>query len=204
MLAAAKDQRGPLTGWDMYPEQINWLCNDATRRVSPNAIMNVDHLDIYTVSDSTRNMHSAGTGKNRNITRVSEIHTKHCTVDAESGATAHVLIKHIIEAGDLMMKRNNGCAPLAGTMFRVAWNLNEVFENEKLILGDYDDVMRMGLKLLLGGMALGGAAKQCFPRSVFVVGGSSANWETRGEFDWCASCSRLVGINDRRTHCVHW
>jgi hypothetical protein len=51
------------------------------------------------VSDSARKMHSAGTGKHRDISRELEIHNKHCAVNAESGGTAHVLIKHIIGPG---------------------------------------------------------------------------------------------------------
>jgi hypothetical protein len=66
MLAAAQDLIGPLCGWDMHLEQINWLCNEATHHVSPNAIMKVDDLDIYTVSDSTHSMHGLGKkGTNR-------------------------------------------------------------------------------------------------------------------------------------------
>jgi hypothetical protein len=61
MLVAACGIIGPFSGWDMQLEQVNWLCNDETHHASPNAIMKVDDLDIYTVSDSTRNM--TGTGK---------------------------------------------------------------------------------------------------------------------------------------------
>jgi hypothetical protein len=78
---------------------------------------------------------------------------------------------------------------LAGAMLHVTWNLDEVFKNDKL--GDYDDIIHMGLKILLDGMALGEAAKQCFSRSVFVAGGSSTNWNARKEFDWRVSCARL-------------
>jgi hypothetical protein len=149
-----------LSGWDMYPEQINWLRNDATRRVSPNAIMRVDDLDIYTVSDSTRDMRSLGkSANNRDIEKELELRNEHCKVDAESGATANILIKHIIEAGEVMKIRNNGGPPLAGTMLHVTWNLNEVFE-DKLILGDYNDIMQVGLKLLLDGMAQYRSLKQ--------------------------------------------
>jgi hypothetical protein len=62
MLVAAREIVGPHSGWDMRVEQINWLRNDGTHQMSPNAILRVDDLDIYTVSDSTRNM--MGTGKN--------------------------------------------------------------------------------------------------------------------------------------------
>jgi hypothetical protein len=46
VLVAAQGIIGPLAGWDMYPEQINWLRNVDTHRVSPNAIAKVDDLDI--------------------------------------------------------------------------------------------------------------------------------------------------------------
>jgi uncharacterized glyoxalase superfamily metalloenzyme YdcJ len=75
--------------------------------------MKVGHLDIYAVSDSTRKMRSAGDGKSRNIFKELEQRNKHCTVDAESGATRRDLIEAIIEAGDTMMKKNNGGPPLA-------------------------------------------------------------------------------------------
>jgi hypothetical protein len=68
MLAAAQELIGPLSGWDMHPEQINWLCNEATHHVSPNAIVEVDDPDIYAVSDSTHSVRGLGeNGKNRDI-----------------------------------------------------------------------------------------------------------------------------------------
>jgi hypothetical protein len=194
MLAAPQDLIGPLCGWDMRPEQINWLCNEATRHVSPNAIMKVNDLDIYAVSDSTRSTRGLGKkGTNRDIKLgLDQCNTQgFCKVIADPGATADILIKRIIEAGDLMMKKNNGGPPLAGTVLHVTWNLNEVFKGDKLILGTYNEIMQIGTKLFLDGFALGETAKRCFPRSVFVIGGASANWETTKEFDWYASCSQL-------------
>jgi hypothetical protein len=192
MLAAAQEQRAPLTGWDMCPEQINWLCNNPTCQLSPNTIMKVRHLDIYTVSDSTRSMHPAGSQKTkcRNIALELEEHNKHCRVTVKPGGAQTDLLKAIIEAGDAVKK--NGGSPLAVTMLHVTWDLNEVFDGAgNVILGDYDANLQMGLKLLLGGMALGEAAKQYFPRSVIVAGGCSTNWKARKELDFFASCARL-------------
>ena len=112
-------------------------------------------------------------------------------MDAYSGATADVLIDRIILAGKSMMKKNNGRPPLAGTVLRVTWNLNEVFEDKELILGNYDDIMKMGMELFLDGLALDETAERCFPRAVFVIGGTSTNWKTSKEYDWYASCAQL-------------
>jgi hypothetical protein len=101
------------------------------------------------------------------------------------------LINRIAEVGDLMMKKNDGGPPLAGTVLHVTWNLNEVFEGEELILGAYNEIMQMGAKLFLEGLALGETAKRCFPRAVFVGGGTSANWETTKEYDWYVSWAQL-------------
>jgi hypothetical protein len=68
-------------------------------------------------------------------------------------------------------------------VLHVTWNLNEVFKG--------NEIMQMGMKLFLNGLVLGETAKRCFPRSVFVIGGTSTNWETTKEYDWCASCSQL-------------
>jgi hypothetical protein len=159
---------GSFAGWDMHPEQINWLCNDDTHRVSPNAIVKVDDLDIYAVSESTHNMHGPGkNGKKRDIKEELKqcVAEGSCEVIAYSGATADMLIDRIIEVGNLMTKKNYGRQPLAGT----------VFEDKKLLLGNYDDIMKMGMKLFLDGLALGETAKRCFSRAVFVIGGTSTN-----------------------------
>jgi hypothetical protein len=113
-------------------------------------------------------------------------------VDAYSGATADVLIDRIIEAGKLIMKKNNGRQPLAGAVLHVTWNLNEVFRNDHtLILGSYDDIMNMGVEIFLDGLALGETAKRWFSRTVFVIGGSSANWKTSNKYSWYASSAQL-------------
>jgi hypothetical protein len=104
MLVAAHEIIGPSSGWDMRIEQINWLCNDETHHVSPNAIMQVDDLDIYTVSDSTRNMTGAGkSGKKQNIEEElrQRVKSGSCKVDAYSGAMADVLIDRIIVAAKI-------------------------------------------------------------------------------------------------------
>jgi hypothetical protein len=194
MLVAARGIIGPFAGWDMHLEQVNWLCDDETHHVSPNAIMKVDDLDIYTVSDSTHTMTGAGkSGKKRDIKEELKqcVTEGSCEVVAYSGATADMLIDRIIEAGNLMTKKNDGRQPLAGTVLHVAWNLNEVFKDKKLILGDYDDIMKMGMKLFLDGLDLGETAKRWFPRAVFVAGGTSTNWKTSNKYDWYASSAQL-------------
>jgi hypothetical protein len=164
--------------------------------MSPGAIMGVDDLDIYTVSDSTRNM--VGTGKatkKRNIQEELKLLVENgsCNVDAYSGATADVLIERIIVAGKAMKKKNNGRPPLAGTVLHVAWNLNEVFRKDKrsFILGSYDDITKMGMTMFIDGLALGETAERWFPRTVFVVGGSADNWKTSYKYNWCASAAEL-------------
>jgi hypothetical protein len=93
MLAAAQGIIGPLCGCDM--------------RVSPNAIVKVGDLDIYAVSDSTHSVHGLGkNGKNQDIKRVLEQCCTQCDCEviAHPGATADMLIDHVTEVGDLMMK----------------------------------------------------------------------------------------------------
>jgi hypothetical protein len=54
MMASGQETGFPLSGWDMWPEQLMWLCNDPLHKIIPNAIMKFDLLDVNTVSDSTR------------------------------------------------------------------------------------------------------------------------------------------------------
>jgi hypothetical protein len=113
-------------------------------------------------------------------------------VDAYSGATADVLIDCIIVVGKSMMRKNNGRPPLAGAVLHVAWNLNEVFRKDNsLILGSYDDIMQMGMEMFIDGLALGETAKQWFPRTVVVIGGSAAIWKTSDVYNWYASAAHL-------------
>jgi hypothetical protein len=61
-------------------------------------------------------------------------------------------------------------------VLHVTWNLNEVFRKDNsLILGSYDDIMNMGVRVFVDGSALGETAERWFPQTVFVVGGSAAN-----------------------------
>jgi hypothetical protein len=105
MLVAARGIIGPFAGWDLQLEQVHWLCNDETHHVSSNAIVKVDDLDIYTVSDSTHNM--TGTGKSGKKRDIKE-ELKQYVTDGSceySGATADMLIDRIIEAGNLMTNK---------------------------------------------------------------------------------------------------
>jgi hypothetical protein len=146
MLAAAQEQRAPLTGWDMCPEQLDWLRNDPTRQLSPNGFMKVSHLDIYTASDSTHKMYPKDpkqTAK-RDIRLELEEHNKHCTVAGKPGGTQTDLLNAIIEVGQSVQK-NEG-SPLAGTTLHFTWNINEVFNAAgEFILGDYDASLALPL-----------------------------------------------------------
>jgi hypothetical protein len=51
--------------------------------------------------------------------------------------------------------------------------------------------MNVGVEMFVDGLALGETAEQWFPRTVFVVGGSAANWKTSDEYNWYASAAHL-------------
>jgi hypothetical protein len=101
-------------------------------------------------------MHGTGkSGKKRDIKEELKqcVTEGSCEVIAYSGATADMLIDRIIEVGNLMTKKNDGRQPLAGTVLHVTWNLNEVFKDEEFIVGNYDDIIKMGVELFLDGLA---------------------------------------------------
>jgi hypothetical protein len=191
MMAAAQEQRAPLSGWDMRPEQLNWLRNDPLHQILPNAIMKASLLDIYTVSASTHRMYPENKkAAIRDIKIEMRKRCKHASVTAVPGGVQKDLLDAIVEKGWALEKQK--VSPLAGTTLHCTWNINEVFDTHgKLIIGGYEDCMAQGLKLLMDGIALREAAKRFFPRSIFAAGGSSVNCETTKEFDFYASCARL-------------
>jgi hypothetical protein len=101
------------------------------------------------------------------------------------------------------MKKNDGGPPLAGTVLHVTWNLNEVFEGEELILGAYNEIMQMGAKLFLEGLALGETAKRCFPPGRVC---RRRNKRQLGDNEGVRLVCILgaVGNNDHWAHRIHW
>jgi hypothetical protein len=190
VLAAAQEQRAPLSGWDMRPEQLNWLRNNPTREILPDAIMEAKLLDIYTVSDSTHRSYPQNKKSSiRDIKLEMQEQCPHASVAAVPGGVQKDFLDAINEKGRALEKQKD--SPLAGTTLHCTWDIDEVCDaHGEIISGGYEDCVAQGLRLLVEGIALGEPAKRYFPRSIFVVAGSSINWVATKELDFYASCER--------------
>jgi hypothetical protein len=150
--------------------------------------MKVGLLDANIVSASTNVMHPASkTGNERHLYLEMEKKCKHANVAAKQD-TQGASSQEALGAGH----KGPFKSVLAGSTLHCAWNLDESFVGKQRLVGDtYADWLLTGMKLLMGAVAVGEAAKAHLPRAIFIAGGSGEEWSTNELFDFYASCARV-------------